>query len=192
VPTVARFIPAITLRKRDEDVQGFYVAAAGIASGWRGAVVMHSLDAGQSWRPLATLKRETAMGRVMAVEFVGVELDALTIRLLHSGMSLESRAEEDVEAGANRILIGGEVFSFAEARLTEACTYRLTGLARGRKHTPIEELIACGQSATLIDERTLARVDVLDDRARKGVYVVASSNQRVIDEPAAEFEEYLN
>lgn len=191
VPTVARFIPAITLRKRDEQVDGYYIAAAGIASGWKGAVVMHSLDEGQSWKPVATLMRESAMGRLVCVETLGLALDAITIRLLHSGMSLEGRTPQDVEAGANRVLLGGEVLSFAEARLVDKCTYRLTGLMRGRKQTKIEDLAACGQSATFIDERTLVRVDVLDERARQGVYVVASSNQRVIDEPAVPFEDYL-
>lgn len=192
VPTVARFIPAITLRKRDEDVQGYYIAAAGISSGWKGAVVMHSLDEGQSWKPVATLMRESAMGRLVCVETVGLTLDALTIRLLHPGMSLESRTEQDVEAGANRLLLGSEVFAFTEARLVDKCTYRLTGLTRGRKQTKIEDLAACGQSALVIDERTLVRVDVLDQRSREGIYVVASSNQRVIDEPAVPFEDYLN
>ena len=193
VPTVARFIPGITLRKRDEGVQGYYVAAAGISGGWRAAVVMHSLDEGQSWLPVATIKRESVMGRVVALELHADDkfLDAVTVRLLHAGMSLESRAAGDVEAGANRLMIGREVLSFTEARLVAACTWRISGITRGRKQTSFATLPAAGQSATFIDERALVRVDVLDERARAGVYVVASAGQRVIDEPFAEFSDYL-
>jgi hypothetical protein len=190
VPTVARFIPLCTLRKRDEGVQGYYIAAAGIGAGWRGAVAMHSLDQGQNWKPVATVKRESVMGRIVDMEPSGEPSEwMIKVMLLHAGMTLESRSFEEVEAGANRMLVGSEVISFGNAKLVAGLTYELTDIHRGRRGTT-QAGQHVGQAVTMLDEQSLARVDALDAVSRAGIYTVCSFGQKVIDEPPQSFEQF--
>jgi hypothetical protein len=184
VPTVAKFIPVTALRKRDEGVQGYYIAAAGVVQGWRGAGVFRSLDEGQTWSPLATLRTQSVMGRVMAVS---EDASVVTVRVLHSGMLLEGHDESTVEAGANRALIGSEVFSFAEADLVAANTYELRGLLRGRRGTQ-PCAFKLGDSFTLLNQQALARIDLLDERRGAGLYLVVSQGQKLTDEPPQGFD----
>jgi hypothetical protein len=190
VPTVARFIPLAKLRKRDEGIQGYYIAAGGISANWRGAVAMHSLDDGQNWKPVATIKRESVMGRIIDHK-PDAELSqwTITVRLLHSGMTLESRSFEEVDAGANRMLLGTEVVSFGNARLVDKLTYELSDVHRARRGTELTDYYI-GQAVTMLDEACLCRVDALDVVSRAGIYTVASFGQKVIDEPAQTFAQF--
>jgi hypothetical protein len=189
VPTQARFISLSALRKRDEGVQGYYIAAAGIGAGWRGAVAMHSLDEGQNWKPVATIKRESVMGRLVGLSTPDVDGEHFFVRLLHSGMSLESRNPTEVEAGANRMLIGNEVISFGTAVLVDKLTYSLQNVQRARRSTT-EGVWHIGQFVTLLEEGRLCRVDALDTVSQAGIYTVASFGQRLTDEPSQTFEQF--
>jgi hypothetical protein len=190
VPTVARFIPLSTLRKRDEGVQGYYIAAAGVSAGWRGAVAMHSLDDGQNWKPVATVKRGSVMGHIVYMEPSAEPSEWMVkVRLLHAGMTLESRTFEEVEAGANRLLVGSEVISFGTAKLVAPLTYELTDIHRARRGT-VECAQNIGQPVTMLEEGCLARVDALDAVSRTGIYTVCSFGQKVIDEPAQTFDQF--
>jgi hypothetical protein len=190
VPTVARFIPLSTLRKRDEGIQGYYIAAAGIGAGWRGAVAMHSLDEGQNWKPVGTVKRESVMGRIVDMEPSAEPSEwMIKVLLLHAAMTLESRTFEEVEAGANRMLVGNEVISFGTAKLVATLTYELTDIHRARRGT-VKCAQDIGQPVTMLDEGCLARVDALDAVSRAGIYTVCSFGQKVIDEPPQTFDQF--
>lgn len=190
VPTVARFIPLAKLRKRDEGIQGYYIAAGGIGANWRGAVAMRSLDDGQNWKPVATIKRESVMGRIIDHNPDAEPRDwTITVRLLHAGMTLDSRSFEEVDAGANRMLLGTEVVSFGNARLVDKLTYELSDIHRARRGTELTGYYI-GQAVTMLDEACLCRVDALDVVSRSGIYTVASFGQKVIDEPAQTFAQF--
>ncbi len=189
-PTVARFIPLTKLRKRDQGIEGYYIAAGGVAANWRGAVAMHSLDDGQNWRPVATIKRESVMGHIIDHQPDGEPSEwTITVRLLHAGMTLESRTFEEVDAGANRMLMGTEVVSFGNARLVGKMTYELSNIYRARRGTEMADY-HIAQAVTMLDEGCLCRVDALDLVSRAGIYTVASFGQKVIDEPAQTFAQF--
>lgn len=188
VPTVARFVPDVTLRKRDQGVQGYYIAAAGLSADWRGCAVMHTLDGGQTWTQLARIMRPSVIGVVTEVWDGTAERESgILVRTLHPAMQLESHSEADVEAGKNRAYIsgaglGGTVISYDQAQLIAPQVYALTGLKLGRKQSPFVAL-GVGMCFTELDTNKLARVDVLDTRRCQGHYSVASINQSIGDEP---------
>lgn len=189
VPTVARFISGVTLRHRDKDVQGYYVAAAGLSKDWRGCAVMHTLDDGQTWTQLARIMSASMMGTVMEV-WDDANGDAhsggMLVRTLHPAMQLESHSAADVEGGKNRAYVGGMVISYANAALVAPQTYALTGLTLGRKQTN-QVALRAGMAFTELTSTKLARIDVLDERRAQGRYAVVSMNQKITDEPAIDW-----
>ena len=201
VPTIARFLDLPALRKRDEGVQGFYIAACGISPAWRGCVVGKSLDGGQSWEALATVRTAAVMGRIIATDTPpattvypdGAPIFSITVRTTHAGQQLEGHAKNTVDQGANRLAIstatGLEVVSFMHAQLIGLHTYRLSSITRECKSTQ-RQTLAIGQAITHLAPGSLARVDMLNtQRGAPALYRVASFGQVVDDEPVLGFEE---
>lgn len=132
------------LREQDDDA-GIYAAAArsGAGTTWSGAVIYRSADGGGTWTQVGAVANEAVVGRVNTALPAGITgtwdyenaLDVVT----GSGVTLESRPEADVLAGANAAAIGvhgrWEIVQFLDAEEISPNRWRLTTLLRGRRGT---------------------------------------------------------
>jgi hypothetical protein len=86
---------------------------------------------------------------------------AIEVELLDAAMELQPAGLAELAGGANRLLVGGEIMQFADARLLEDGSWRLGGLLRGRGGT--EEATAVGHApdtpVTLLDARLTPLAD---------------------------------
>lgn len=132
----------VPLLRDQDDGQGPYMAATGYLSGWRGAQVYKSADAGASYAAVGTgINNEAAIGNTLGVlgDFAGGnifdELNTVSVKLVSQNQELSSATELSVLNGSNACLIGSEIVQFKTATLTAPKTYTLSGLLRGRKGT---------------------------------------------------------
>lgn len=131
----------------DHDDYGFYVAMAGSASSWaRGRV--EATANGTTWASIAEGPYEAVIGNVTGTLAAGstTGLDdtldtttTLTVVLLHSGMTLESATDAELDGWKNLCFVGkdgvGEYLQFKTATFVSGTTYQLTNLRRGRRGT---------------------------------------------------------
>src|SRR3569832_403849 len=136
-PTNLQLLDIPILRDQD-DVSGYYLAAAGYLSSWRGAVIEHSRDGGEAW---------TAIGSKLTAAVMGVATNALatgSTRLWDHASSgnvrtpigtLSSSTEDGVLGGANLALLGvhgrWELLQFRDAVLQADGTWPLSHFLRG-------------------------------------------------------------
>lgn len=131
------------LRDEDDDA-GIYAAAFATGAGnrWNGAAVRRSVD-GTAFTQLLTITTEACVGEVVFALPAGLtttwdEENELVVDL-PAHLSLESRTEADVLAGANAAAIGvhgrWEIVQFRDAEEFMPLRWRLTGLLRGRRGT---------------------------------------------------------
>lgn len=139
--TVVEFLDVPLLRDVDDD-PGFYVAAAGATTTWRGYQLYQSTDGGTSYSALAN---GTAIAAVAVGEAITELADcsrpgmfdeggSVTVAIT-GGATLSSASRSDVLNGANAAVLGDEVFQFRTATLISSGIYTLTGLLRGRLGT---------------------------------------------------------
>lgn len=131
-------------------------AACGTFSGWKGAVVYASGDAGVSYQRATGVYSEAT---------IGVAVDALpaasagnrfeygtSVTVLLQAGELANATETAVLNGANAALLGDEVFQFTAAEWVEENKYRLSGFLRGRLGTEwAGENHAAGERFILLD-----------------------------------------
>lgn len=128
------------------DDAGFYWAATGIETGWRGADIRRSIDGGTSYSSMSKVGLRTVIGDV-AVALPSGPTDfwdrgnTLTVQLAYAGSTLESMSEDLIIAGYNAAWLGpesgqgGEVIQFATATLIGPGQYTLSNFLRGRLGT---------------------------------------------------------
>jgi hypothetical protein len=138
-PTYVELMDIPMLRDSD-DSYGFYSAACGYMSGWRGSQLYKSGDSGATWAAFGTaMLRSSTMGAaesVLGAYYGGNTIDefnSVSVRL-KSG-ALASVTEAAMLANENACLIGDELLCFRTATLTATDTYTLSGLLRGRRGT---------------------------------------------------------
>jgi hypothetical protein len=163
-PTHLQLLDIPLLRDQD-DGAGFYAAACGYLAGWRGAQLFKSIDAGASYEQYgpAFLKAST-IGSANDVlgDFAGGnsfdETNTVTVHLING--TLASLTELAVLNGGNVALLGDEIIQFKNAALTDANTYTLSGLLRGRQgtewsvseHTAGERFVLLSAGTTYIEQ----------------------------------------
>lgn len=137
-PTALHMLDVPLLRDLD-DTPGCYLAAAGYLSGWKGAIIEQSRDAGESWSPIATKLTAAPMG--YATTALAAPADArlwdhsgsVNVRLLTG--TLSSSTEDGVIAGANLALLGvhgrWELLHFRDSVLEANGTWTLRSFLRG-------------------------------------------------------------
>lgn len=138
-PTVLRLLDIPLLRDID-DGAGFYAAATGLYSGWQGAELWMSRDAGVTWeRTTTSFLSASVIGTAVTVlpNFTGGNVfdEISTVDVLLINGELSSVTEAQVRSGSNACYLGGELMSFKSAELVSDGRYRLSGLRRGRKGT---------------------------------------------------------
>lgn len=136
-PTLAYLLDVPMLRDGDNDA-GFYVAACGATSAWRGCILYVSRDGGASYSEQAALLSPTDIGRAETVLVSGPvtvfdRTNTVTVRMV-SG-TLESVSELDVLNGSNAGILGDEIIQWRTATLVSAGVYELSNLLRGRRGT---------------------------------------------------------
>jgi hypothetical protein len=148
------------------DDYGFYVAVAGTESYWTHGWVEASGN-GTTFAKIVAATDSTVIGDVTGTLAAGstTGLDdtldttsVLTVVVLHSGMTLASATDAELDAGANFGFVGkdgiGEYLQWKTAALVAPLTYELTDLRRGRRgtdwaiglHGAGEEFAQLGQS----------------------------------------------
>lgn len=115
-------------------------AAAGVAQGWRSAVLSTSFDDGMTWQDAGPTASPaiigTALAPLSAAWASGFDrASILDVMMLNPSMALQSASEDAVLAGTNLAMLGKELSQFSSAVLLAPGQYRLTGLLRGRKGT---------------------------------------------------------
>lgn len=164
-PTVLRVLDIPLLRDVD-DGAGFYAAAAGYYTGWRGAELWRSSDAGVSYeRTQVAFLTSSVMGAATTVlaDFHGKNTfdEHSTVDVQVFGGELSSTTEADVLGGGNIAYIGGELVQFKNATLIGSGQYRLSGLLRGRRGT--EQYMsthAAGEQFVLLSASSTQRVGI--------------------------------
>jgi hypothetical protein len=138
-PTHLQLLDIPLLRDQDDGI-GFYAAACGYLSGWRGAQLFKSIDAGASYEQYgpAFLKASTiGSANNVLCDFAGGnsfdETNTVTVHLING--TLASITELAVLNGGNVALLGDEIIQFKNAVLADVNTYTLSGLLRGRQGT---------------------------------------------------------
>jgi hypothetical protein len=133
-PTLWEAMDIPILRDQDDDF-GYYVALAGLYSGWRGGVLFDAPD-DSNYAQIGGVSQGAAIGAATSTlgNFSGGniwdELSNVTVSIVAG--SIASATEAQVLAGANWALLGSEIIAFKNATLVSGTTYRLTGLLRGR------------------------------------------------------------
>lgn len=133
------------LRDADDDT-GFYWAATGASSGWRGANLLRSSDGGASYSEMSPVALRSTIGTVAAALPAGPadiwdRENTVTVVLDFDDDQLESLDELAVLNGNNAFWLGnpngqgGEIIQFATATLVAPATYQLSNLLRGRLGT---------------------------------------------------------
>ena len=139
VATLLHLLDLPALRNTD-DSPGYYIAAAGVASGWRAASLYRSMDGGDSYQSIMALLVEAVVGSATtALADAPAERwdrsGSVTVSLLTSGASLASDTEINVLNGANAAVLGDEIIQWQTAVDNGDGTWTLSNLLRGRKGT---------------------------------------------------------
>jgi hypothetical protein len=141
-------------------------AAAGSAPGWRSAVLMQRAGPTAPWEDLGRTAAPATIGTVgsplgaASPHLLDVR-NALTVDLLHEGMSLVSVSDDGLWAGANLALVGDEIIQYGTAERVAPGRWILSRLVRGRRAT--EARIAdhaADEPFLLLDPETLTALPV--------------------------------
>jgi hypothetical protein len=137
------------------------IAAAGASPGWRKAMLMASLDDGQSWRSIGQTAPAAVIGSAASVLAPGSASlrdlrAAVDVELFNDAMTLAGSDAVGVSATANLALLGDELIQFASARQIGPRSFRLSGLLRGRRGSEWATAgHAIGERFVLVDPATL-------------------------------------
>ena len=143
-------------------VRRIFAAAAAQTGRWSGAALY--ADQAGSLIALGQSAGERAIAGELAQPLgpssaIRYEPEAvLRVQLMDAEAQFETTDITGMAQGANRLLVGGEVIQFAQARALGNGLWELGGLLRGRGGTEIEAARGHAQlsSVTLLDERLIA------------------------------------
>ena len=177
---------------REEDEPLLPVAMAGSSAGWLSGSLLASRDGGESFAVVTDTAAPAVIGDVEQPPAAGPttfwdEANSLTVRLLRSDMTLESRSALSVLNGGNLAMVGAELIQFRDAVLQADGSYRLSGLLRGRQGS--EHAVAghtAGEPFVLIDGGGLADVRIPLAFAGQAIPIKPVSNVDDPDTVAAE------
>lgn len=119
------------------DLLGFYVAVAGMLSGWHGALIQGTISAGAVWTDLATITDASVIGKLQTslAAAPGEVIDYVNTVRVSVTDELESITFAELLSERNACLIGEELMQFQTATLIEEGVYELSVLTRGRLNT---------------------------------------------------------
>lgn len=182
------------LRDEDDD-PGFYAAAASWRTGYIGAVLYRSTDAGATYDRYVALPSIATFGTAVlglsaaASPYYWDETSAVDVTLLRTTDELDSVTEAQILGGANACLIGDEVLQFRIATLTAPGEYTLRGLLRGRKGTEDQIALAVpNRRFVLLNGASIVRATgALSDVGLSRKFKAVSVGTALADAVAADF-----
>ncbi len=155
------------------------VFAAGTSRGWRRALLLASIDGGATFDAAGSTALPATMGATTTLlspaspDLVD-RVNTVDVALLNPGMTLFDADEDRLAGGANRAMIGDEMFQFGRAVPLGDARYRLSELWRGRRGSEAAIVPhAAGTRFVLVDPDAMALL--APDQAVPGVIVMASS-----------------
>jgi hypothetical protein len=136
--TNAVFLDIPILRDSD-NTGGFYIAANGYQSPWRGAAVFKSTD-NEAYYEYETITQSCVLGKATTAlsafyDNVFDEINTVRVVMINSADELESKSMLQVLNGSNGCLVGDEILQYRNATLNADYSYTLSGLLRGRRGT---------------------------------------------------------
>jgi len=178
-PTQIAFIEAAPDGTGDPAAPLLYAAASSASAGWRGAALF--AVQGAALVPIGTTgARRAAIGTLTAPLGPSPALlfepsASLEVMLAADDLEFASADIAALAAGANRLMVGGEVLQFAHAEPLGSARWRLSGLLRGRGGTEPAARAGhgAGASAVLLDDR-LTPLDPAEVAASAGSTIAAS------------------
>lgn len=142
---------------------GFYWAACGFLTAWRGTALFISNDGGITWSNTGSTIVGGTIGASIDVlgNYAGGNtfdsFNSVTVTLVNG--TLSSTTLDSILNNANAALIGNEVVQFLNAELVGTNQYKLTCLLRGRRGTEwAMSSHAIGDRFILLDANSLQRV----------------------------------
>ena len=143
------------------DKLGYYVIAAGVEDGYRGARIQRSVTAGSTWEDLADIAPGAILGTVYAAfgdhsPYVIDSTNTLRVQLLRDDLELESIDQNALLNNNNAALVGDELICFRDATEESPGIWALSVFLRGRlatesvAHVPGERFVLL-DSAVFVD-----------------------------------------
>ena len=126
----------------NHDFTALYVAVAGVSNAWSGAIVQASRDGGETWQSAGVMRTSATMGQTVselpvAPVYYPDNRNYVDVELLREDMTLTPATLTEMMNRANLAIIDDELINFSGVEQLSPKVWRLTGLLRGRKHTPI-------------------------------------------------------
>jgi len=137
-----------------DDTLGYYLAVSPDSLNWQGAAVDLSRDGvnfvdSEEAASYATFGQLTAPLAFHRHEYRD-DLNTLHIELARADMELLPATQAEMQNRQNLALIGDELINFSGVNQTGDTSWELTGLLRGRKHTPAKNHLT-GERFILLD-----------------------------------------
>lgn len=122
----------------DDSRLGFYVAASGKKTAWRGAIVELSEDGGANYTQSQTATGSAIIGDLATVLSAPInpnvpdEQNTLTVQLVTPNAELEAATFAEMMNRKNRALVGNEIINFGNVSEVSPGVWELSALLRGR------------------------------------------------------------
>lgn len=188
-PTVLRAFELPWDGRGDPSVPATFAAPSASGAGWRGAAlyverqgVLEPIGASGRTRSIAgMLAAPLPASRALLFE----RQASLTIDLVADDMELAPASIAALAAGANRLLIGGEIVQFAGAAREGDRRWRLEGLLRGRGGTEAVAFAghAEGTPATLLDARLVPVPMRIGDGESRSLAAIGAADEEPVYAP---------
>lgn len=158
-PTSLVFLETPSDGNSDPAIPQLFAAASASSRGWRGAALF--AVSGNNLEPIGSTGSRRALTGILTEPLppsAGLLLEAaasLDLELTANDLGFEETDIAGMAAGANRLMLGGEIIQFSTAAPTGDGRWRLGGLLRGRAGTEPEARLGhpAGTQAVLLDER---------------------------------------
>lgn len=158
--TLIEIVDSSPLSEQDDEI-GLYIGAAGApGSTWRGAELLVSLDGGSSYVAAAEFTSPSTIGESTTdlLDEEGYDIESLQTLEVVVNFPLESVTTAQLNTGANRFCVGGEIGQFETAALLGMVgtmyRYTLSGLRRAKYGTKAL-LWPSGTRFILLDENVI-------------------------------------
>lgn len=178
-PTDLVFIETAPDGNNDPATPQIFAAASSSSSGWRGAALF-AINGNNLDRIGAASSRRAVTGALTEplAPSTGLFLEpaaSLVVELIADDLGFDETDIAGLAAGANRLMVGGEILQFTTATPLSERRWRLGGLLRGRAGTePVARLgHLAGVQAVLLDER-LTPLDPSQVMISEGSAIAAS------------------
>lgn len=129
----------LPLLRDEDDSPGFYLAATGTDSTWRGGAVYRASAGSTDYTSFAATPTGAVLGVATTLLADGTttvfDMTNTVSVTVPAGMALESRTKVEVLGGANVAMIGDELIGFTTATQVTPTLWTLSGLLRGARGT---------------------------------------------------------